>query len=87
MVKLRAFIYVSGMYLYWDYPQEKNYASANNILKIMNFKKNYILHFLAHIHAVFDLATHPLTMATESSIGRLVFCTYWSDWQVAFFSG
>ena len=38
------------MYLYWGYLQGKNYASANNILKIMNFKKNYILHFLAHIH-------------------------------------
>ena len=38
------------MYLYWSYLQDKNYASANNILKIMNFKI-YILHFLAHIHA------------------------------------
>ena len=37
------------MYLYWGYSQGRNYASANNILKMMNFKKIYILHFLAHI--------------------------------------
>ena len=37
MVKFRAFIFDSVMYLYWDYPQGKNYASANSILKIMNF--------------------------------------------------
>ena len=36
-------------------------------------------------YAVFDLATLPLAMAIESSIGRVVFCTYWSDWQVGFF--
>ena len=38
-------------------------------------------------HAVINLATCPLAMVTESSIGRLVFCTYWSNWQVGFFSG
>ena len=27
------------MYLYWGYLQNKNYASTNNILKIMNFLK------------------------------------------------
>ena len=36
--------------------------------------------------AVIDLATRPLAMATGFSIGRLVFCTYWSDWQAGFFS-
>ena len=31
------------MYLYWGYPQGRNYAHVDNILKIMNFLK--ILHF------------------------------------------
>ena len=39
MVKLRAFIFGSIMYLNWGYPQSKIYASANNILKIMILKK------------------------------------------------
>ena len=47
MVKLRALIFGSVMYLYWGYPQRKNYASLDNILKI----KFYILHSLAHIDA------------------------------------
>ena len=51
MIKLRGFIFSSIMYLYWSYLQSKNFASVNNILKIMNFLKNYILHFLTHIHA------------------------------------
>ena len=45
MVKHRTFIFGSIMYLYWSYPQSKNYASANNILKILNFFKNYICTF------------------------------------------
>ena len=39
MVKLRAFIFGSVMHLYWGYPQGKNYASVNNILKVMTFFK------------------------------------------------
>ena len=37
MVKLRAFIFGSVMHLYWGYLQGRNYASVNNILKVMNF--------------------------------------------------
>ena len=38
------------MYLYWGYTQGRYWASVDNILKIMNFLKIYILYFLAHIH-------------------------------------
>ena len=38
--------------------KEKNYASAIKFLKLWIFKKNYILHFLAHIHAK-DTNPHP----------------------------
>ena len=37
MVRLKAFIFGSVKDLYWGYPQGSNYASANNILKVMNF--------------------------------------------------
>ena len=40
MIKLRAFIFGTVMHLYWGYPQERNYTSINNILKVMNFKIN-----------------------------------------------
>ena len=40
MIKLRAFIFGTVMYLYWGYPQGRNYISINNILKVMNFLKN-----------------------------------------------
>ena len=40
MVKLRAFIFGTVMHLYWGYLQGRNYASINNILKVMNFLKN-----------------------------------------------
>ena len=40
MVKLGVFILGSVMHLYWGYPQGKNYASVNNILKVTNFLKN-----------------------------------------------
>ena len=36
-VKLRAFIFGSVMHLYWRYIQERNYATTDYILKIMNF--------------------------------------------------
>ena len=58
MVKLRAFIFGTVMYLYWGYPQGGNYTSINNILKVMNFFKNS--HFtlfdsLAHIPKILSL--------------------------------
>ena len=37
MVKLRAFIFGTVMHLYWGHPQEINYISTNNILKVMKF--------------------------------------------------
>ena len=37
MVKLRTFISGTVMHLYWGYPQERNYSSIDNILKVMNF--------------------------------------------------
>ena len=40
MVKFRVFILGSIMHLYWSYPENKNYVSVNNILKVMNFFKN-----------------------------------------------
>ena len=43
MVKLTAFIFGTVMHLYWGCLQERNYASINNIHKIMNFLK--ISHF------------------------------------------
>ena len=49
MVKLRAFIFDTVMHLYWGYPQGRKYASINNILKVTNFFKNHILHFLSHL--------------------------------------
>ena len=51
MVKLRALIFGSVMYLYWGYLQERNCVSVHDILKIMNFlKKLYICTFCV-IHA------------------------------------
>ena len=49
MVKLRAFLFDTVMHLYWGYLQGRNYASINNILKVMNFLKIHILHFLSHL--------------------------------------
>ena len=49
MVKLRAFIFGSVMYIYWGYPQVRNYASLDNILKIMNFLKKLHFALLAHL--------------------------------------
>ena len=43
MVKLRVFIFGSGVNLYWGYSQGRNCASVDNILKVMNFKN--ISHF------------------------------------------
>ena len=37
MVQLRVFIFGSVIDLYWSYPQRENYASVNNILKVMIF--------------------------------------------------
>ena len=36
IVKLRAFIFVSVMYLYWSYTHRRNYVDLNNILKMIN---------------------------------------------------
>ena len=37
MVKLGAFIFGTVMHQYWDYPQGRNYASIDDILKVMDF--------------------------------------------------
>ena len=37
IVKLRAFIFGSVMYLYWGYMHRRNYLDLGNILKIINF--------------------------------------------------
>ena len=63
MVKLRALIFCAIMYLYWGYQQDRNYASMNNIPKIMIFLQILHLHFLAHIHVkdtnfIFGTPTH-----------------------------
>ena len=52
MVKLRAFIFDTIMHLYWGYLQGRNYASINNVLKVMNFLKNshFALFFSFDIH-------------------------------------
>ena len=41
MIKLRAFIFGTGMHLYWGYPQGRNYTSINNILKVYEFLKKF----------------------------------------------
>ena len=76
MVKLRAFIFDTVMHLYWGYLQERNYASIDNILKVMNFFKNshfalfcsfdihakYIWHTAdLHMHRYSDICTETLT--------------------------
>ena len=52
MVKLRTSIFGSLMYLYWGYPQGRNYVHVDNILKIMNFLKNFTFCnlWLTYIH-------------------------------------
>ena len=40
MVKLRALIFGTVRHQYWGYLQGRNYASVNNILKVMDFFKN-----------------------------------------------
>ena len=49
MVKLRAFKLDTVMHLYWVYLEGRNYASIDNILKVMTFLKNSHLHFLPHL--------------------------------------
>ena len=40
-LKLGAFIFGPVMHLYWGYPQGRNYASVNNIVKVTNFFKKF----------------------------------------------
>ena len=46
-LSLRALIFGTVIHLYWGYPQERNCASIDNIIKVKNFLK--ISHF-----AIFD---------------------------------
>ena len=62
------------MYLYWGYPQDKNYASANNILKIM-IKKPFCTFWLTYMpkiltptlicHCVHDYILHVSLVSTH----------------------
>ena len=85
--KLRAFIFDTVMHLYWGYLQGRNYVSINNILKVMNFLKIHILHFLSHLTympkiLILHLAyhTHTYTDTHRHTDTIFTFCTFWLIW-------
>ena len=45
LVKLRAFIFSPIIHLYWGYQHRGNYATAANILKVMNFSHFVLFEF------------------------------------------
>ena len=46
MIKLKAFTFGTIMYQYRSYRQERNYASINNILKVINYFTNSYFAFV-----------------------------------------
>ena len=90
MVKLRAFIFDTVMHLYWGYLQGRNYASINNILKVMNFiiNSHFALFVSFDIHAkitnfTFGIPhTHTyIYIYTQTHTDTIfTFCTFWLIW-------
>ena len=77
------------MYLYWGYSQKRNYVSVDNILKVMNFLKNFFffLHFGSHTCMpkilILNFAHHTQTIQmytnghTQICMGTIfTFCTF-----------
>ena len=88
MVKLRAFIFDTVMHLYWGYLQGRNYASINNILKVMNFLQNshFALFVSFDIHAkntnfTFGIPHTHIYRYTQTHTDTIfTFCTFWLIW-------
>ena len=88
MVKLRAFIFDTVMHLYWGYLQARNYASINNILKVVNFLKtsHFALFVSFDIHAkntnfTFGIPHTHIYRYTQTHTDTIfTFCTFWLIW-------